>query len=207
VDLNDPSINTITLRRSRRLNNKTKQSFSHPIPIRKTYPLRSRLRHTNNPIPTATNHRSHSIRQEYLLSSMGLRNGKIVNLRSIISGSTSPPAQDISTSSLPLLSFNPLPIHHQPTLSYSSTNTNNNNNNTNNNNNNNDFNSLFYYLNLTNHPSLDPSKYFPIRLDILLDRPAVTRDKQIEYGWNHEDRSMNIFVKHNDPCTFHRHVR
>ena len=204
MDLNDPSINTITLRRSRRLNNKIKQSISHPPPIRKIYPLRSRLRHTNNPISSITNHRSHTVKQEYLVSSMGLRNGKIVNLRSIISGSTLPPTQDVTTtSSLPLSSFNPIPIHHQPTLSYSSTNTNNNNNN----NNNNDFSLSFYYSNLTNHPSLDPTNYFPIRLDILLDRPGVTREKQIEYGWNHEDRSMNIFVKHSDPCTFHRHVR
>jgi hypothetical protein len=137
---------------------------------------------------------------------MGLRNGKIINLRSIISGSTSSSTQDITTPSLSLLSFNPLPIHHPTTLSYSTTTTPTNNYNYNNNNNNNDFNSFFYYLNLTNHSSLDSNQYFPIKLDILLDRPPVTREKQIEYGWNHEDRSMNIFVKQNDPCTFHRHV-
>jgi hypothetical protein len=205
VDLNDPSINTITLRRSRRLNNKTKQSISHPFPTLKIYPLRSRVRYSNNPIPSKTNHRLRSVKQEHLLSSMGLRNGKIINLRSIISGSTSSSTQDITTPSLPLLSFNPLPIHNQTTLSYSTTNTRN--YNYNNNNNNNDFNSLFYHLNITNHPSLDPTQYFPIKLDILLDRPPVSREKQIEYGWNHEDRSMNIFVKQNDPCTFHRHVK
>ncbi len=205
MDLNDPSINTITLRRSRRLNNKHKQSISHPSPILKTYPLRSRLQHSNYIIPSRTNHRLRSIKQEHLLSSMGLRNGKIINLRSIISGSTSSSTQDITTPTLPLLSFNSLPIHHQTTISYSTTNTQN--YNYNNNNNNNDFNSFFYYLNITNHPSLDPSQYFPIKLDILLDRPSVSREKQIEYGWNHEDRSMNIFVKQNDPCTFHRHVK
>jgi len=134
---------------------------------------------------------------------MGLRNGKIINLRSFMSDST--PTQDATTSSLPLLSFNTLPVNHQTTLSYSSTNTINNNNN--NNNNNNDMNFLYYYSNIANHPSLDPSNYFPIKLDILLDRPPVSREKQLEYAWNHEDRSMNIFVKHNDPCTFHRHVR
>jgi hypothetical protein len=175
------------LRRSRRLNKKTKQT------ICKTYPLRSRLRHS---LPSTTNHRLRVVKQEHFLSSMGLRNGKIINLRSIISGSTSSSTQDITTSSVPLLSCNPLPIQ---TLSYSTTNTNNNNND--------DFNSLFYYLNLINHPSLDPTEYFPIKLDILLDRPAVSREKQLEYGWNHEDRSMNIFVKQNDPCTFHRHVK
>jgi hypothetical protein len=135
---------------------------------------------------------------------MGLRNGKIINLRSIISGSTSSSTQDVTSPSLSLLSFNPLPVQQTTKLSYSTTTTNN--YNYNNNNNNNDFNSFFYYLNLTNHSSLDPTQYFPIRLDILLDRPPVTREKQIEYGWNHEDRSMNIFVKQNDPCTFHRHV-
>ena len=135
---------------------------------------------------------------------MGLRNGKIINLRSIISGSTSSSTQDVTSPPLSLLSFNPLPVQHTTKLSYSTTTTNN--YNYNNNNNNNDFNSFFYYLNLTNHPSLDPTQYFPTKLDILLDRPPVTREKQIEYGWNHEDRSMNIFVKQNDPCTFHRHV-
>ena len=240
MDLNNPSTNTITLRRSRRLTNKKKQSsdsssessssvispFSsntNPIPIKKIYPLRSRLRRasltSNNLITTTTNRRSRISRQQDLLStslsSMGLRNGKIVNLRSVISGSTSQTAQEITASTLPLLAFNPLPRHHQTnnstssvsstsSLSYSSTNSNNNNNN-----NNNDFNSpicQYHYSNITNHPSLDPTKYFPVRLDILLDRPPVSREKQIEYGWNHDDRSMNIFVKHNDPCTFHRHV-
>ncbi|UJR08842.1 hypothetical protein I4U23_013096 [Adineta vaga] len=198
VDLNDPTINTITLRRSRRLKNKTKQSIPLPCSSKKSYPLRSHRRRTKNSC-------SHSFKQDQLVSSMGLRNGKIINLRSLISDST--PAQELTTSSLPLLSFNPLPISHQSPLPCSSTGThhNNNINNNNNNNNNYDFNSLFYYSNLTNHPSLDPSNYFPARLDILLDRPPASREKQLEYAWNQEDRSMNIFVKHNDPCTFHRH--
>ena len=141
---------------------------------------------------------------------MGLRNGKLINFRSILSGSTS--TQDVTNPSLSLLSYNSLPIHQSTTLSYSnnlttnSNSTNNNNNNNNNNNSTTDFHSFFYYGNLINHASLDPSGYFPMKLDILLDRPPVQREKQIEYGWNHEDRSMNIFVKQNDPCTFHRHV-
>jgi hypothetical protein len=233
VDLNNPLTNTITLRRSRRLTNKNNQSSNlscessstlNPIPthsthITKIYPLRSRLRRisltSNN---QTTNRRSRTLKQQDLsstsISSMGLRNGKIVNLRSVISGATSQTAQEITTSTLPLLAFNPLPRHHHQTnnstssssssSSYSSINSNNNNNN-----NNNELNSpicQYHYSNITNHPSLDPSKYFPVRLDILLDRPPVSREKQIEYGWNHDDRSMNIFVKHNDPCTFHRHV-
>ena len=225
MDLNNPSTNPITLRRSRRLNNQKNQasnisceSSSNSLPtnhITKIYPLRSRLRResitSNNPTTTA-NRRLRTSKQEDL-SSMGLRNGKIVNLRSVISGSTSQTAQELTSSTLPLLAFNPLPRHHhhhQTTnssslSSYSSINSNNNNNN----NNNNEFNSSicqYHYSNITNHPSLDSTQYFPVRLDILLDRPPVSREKQIEYGWNHDDRSMNIFVKHNDPCTFHRHV-
>ncbi|CAF3799974.1 unnamed protein product [Rotaria sordida] len=238
VDLNDPSINTITLRRSRRLTNKKKQlsnlscdstsnlilpsSSSNSVPtnstsITKSYPLRSRLRRAsltgNNQITTISNRRSRISKQQDLLStslsSMGLRNGKIVNLRSIISGTTSQTNEELTTSNLPLLSFNPLPRqHHQINNSTSSTSYSPTNSYSNNNNNNNDLNvpiCQYHYSNITNHPSLDPSKYFPVRLDILLDRPPVSREKQIEYGWNHDDRSMNIFVKHNDPCTFHRH--
>lgn len=242
VDLTDSSTtNPITLRRSRRLTNKNKQlahlpcesttqpttNSNHTIKI---YPLRSRLRRTSTSNSTSTSttvhRRSRSTKQtQQDLSSMGLRNGKIVNLRSILPGSTSQSAQEVTTNTLPLLAFNPLPRqnhhhhhHHHPQLtnsissssstssssSYSSLTSNNNNNN----NNNNEILSPVYqyhYSNIINHPSLDPTKYFPARLDILLDRPPVSRERQIEYGWNHDDRSMNIFVKHNDPCTFHRH--
>lgn len=233
VDLTDPSTtNPITLRRSRRLTNKNQQLVHLPCEpttnsnhITKIYPLRSRLRRTpssnsTSSISTIVHRRSRSTKQtQQDLSSMGLRNGKIVNLRSILPDSTSQTAQEATTNTLPLLAFNPLPRqnhHHHPQLtnslsssssssSYSSLTSNNNNNN-----NNNEILSPVYqyhYSNITNHPSLDPTKYFPARLDILLDRPPVSREKQIEYGWNHDDRSMNIFVKHNDPCTFHRHVK
>lgn len=244
MDLTDSSTtNPITLRRSRRLTNKNKQlahlpceSTTQPTTnsnhITKIYPLRSRLRRTSTSNSTSTSttvhRRSRSTKQtQQDLSSMGLRNGKIVNLRSILPGSTSQSAQEVTTNTLPLLAFNPLPRqnhhhhhHHHPQLtnsissssstssssSYSSLTSNNNNNN----NNNNEILSPVYqyhYSNIINHPSLDPTKYFPARLDILLDRPPVSRERQIEYGWNHDDRSMNIFVKHNDPCTFHRHVK
>ena len=193
MHLIDPTLPTITLRRSRRLNHQ--QSIVHPCPPAEKLPsLRSRRRHSTLP----------AINEEHLRSSMGLRNGKIINLRSFLSGSTSSSTQDLATPSLSLLSFNSLPVHHPTTVAYSKTSTNNFNSN-NNNNNTTDGNLFFYYVNLTNHPSLDSSGYFPNRLDILLDRPPVPREKQIEYGWNHEDRSMNIFVKQNDPCTFHRH--
>lgn len=224
MDFNDPSTsNSITLRRSRRLNHQENQSStlssepptsSNPLPIKnsnhitKIYPLRSRLRRASltSDNSTVNNRRSRTTRTEDL-SSMGLRSGKIVNVRSVLATSTS---QDLTSSALPLLAFNPLPRHHQTihstssSSSYLSVSSNNNNNN-----NNNELNSSicqYHYSNIVNHPSLDSTEYFPARLDILLDRPPVSREKQIEYGWNHDDRSMNIFVKHNDPCTFHRHV-
>ena len=180
--------------------------------VAKIYPIRSRLRRTSltsNNLATNKTTRNRRLRlskqQDLLsttLSSMGLRNGKIINLHSTISSSTSQAIEDTATSAVPVFTFDPLPSHHQTTNSTSWTNLSNNNNN----------NNLrlttcqYHYSNITNHPSLDPDRCFPVRLDILLDRPPVLREKQIEYGWNHDDRSMNIFVKHHDPCTFHRHV-
>ena len=135
---------------------------------------------------------------------MGLRNGKLINLL----GSNPDLTDNESSLSPSLLSFNPLPPTIQPTVKTNHVHLNNNTNFNNNNNNNAfDLNVLFTPIVITNHPSLDPLDYFPTKLDILLDRPAVSREQQFDYGWNHEDRSMNIFVKQNDPCTFHRHVR
>lgn len=45
----------------------------------------------------------------------------------------------------------------------------------------------------------------PARLDVLLDMPPASRDTQIKYSWNSEDRSLNVFVKEDDKLTFHRH--
>jgi len=45
----------------------------------------------------------------------------------------------------------------------------------------------------------------PEKLDILLDRPALPEEVLIEHAWNPNDRSVNIFVKEDDPHTFHRH--
>lgn len=238
VDLDNLSNDTVTLRRSRRLNNKQQQqsaessdsslspSSSTSIPVTKTYPLRSRLRRssvTNHSSisTTFTTRRSRSSRQTDQFStanssSMGLRSGKIVNLRSTVSGTPTPTStptathtQDINPSTIPLLHYSTINRHQPLTtnslLNYPSSSIINNNNN----NNNNEANTNLYqyhYSTIKNHPSLEPQKQFPARLDILLDRPPVSREKQIEYGWNHDDRSMNIFVKHNDPCTFHRHV-
>lgn len=51
----------------------------------------------------------------------------------------------------------------------------------------------------------DHSTPRPRKLDVLLDRPMSSKQTQIEHGWNHDDRSMNIYVKDDDPLTLHRH--
>ncbi|XP_002734356.1 SPRY domain-containing SOCS box protein 1-like [Saccoglossus kowalevskii] len=45
----------------------------------------------------------------------------------------------------------------------------------------------------------------PSRLDILLDMPRAPKDVQNKHSWNESDRSLNIFVKEDDPMSFHRH--
>ena len=45
----------------------------------------------------------------------------------------------------------------------------------------------------------------PNRLDTLLDMPPADKEQQYKYAWNEDDRSLNIFVKEDDPLTFHRH--
>ncbi|XP_054159131.1 protein gustavus-like isoform X3 [Oppia nitens] len=50
---------------------------------------------------------------------------------------------------------------------------------------------------------LDSSR--PARLDLLLDMPPANYETQSKHGWSSEDRSLNIFVKEDDPTTFHRH--
>ncbi|EDO41486.1 predicted protein [Nematostella vectensis] len=45
----------------------------------------------------------------------------------------------------------------------------------------------------------------PEKLDIVLDRPALPEERQAEFAWNPADRSVNVFVKDDDPFTFHRH--
>ena len=49
------------------------------------------------------------------------------------------------------------------------------------------------------HPSLKT------RLELLLDMPRATRETQFRHSWNTEDRSLNIYVKNEDPLTFQRH--
>jgi len=45
----------------------------------------------------------------------------------------------------------------------------------------------------------------PARLDLLLDMPPASFETQVKHAWSTEDRSLNIFVKDEDPTTFHRH--
>jgi len=45
----------------------------------------------------------------------------------------------------------------------------------------------------------------PVRLEMVLDQPAVTAGEQLGQSWNPGDRSLNIFVKEEDQLTFHRH--
>ncbi len=51
----------------------------------------------------------------------------------------------------------------------------------------------------------DHSTPRPRKLEILLDRPPPSRQTQIDHSWNQEDRSMNVYVKEDDPLTLHRH--
>ncbi|KAI9565637.1 hypothetical protein GHT06_009429 [Daphnia sinensis] len=45
----------------------------------------------------------------------------------------------------------------------------------------------------------------PSRLEALLDMPPTSREVELKHAWNADDRSLNIFVKEEDPLTFHRH--
>lgn len=45
----------------------------------------------------------------------------------------------------------------------------------------------------------------PSRLEMLLDMPRASKETQVKHSWNTEDRSLNIYVKDEDPMTFHRH--
>lgn len=45
----------------------------------------------------------------------------------------------------------------------------------------------------------------PSRLEYLLDLPPCGLETQVQHSWNPDDRSLNIFVKEQDPLTLHRH--
>jgi len=44
----------------------------------------------------------------------------------------------------------------------------------------------------------------PPRVSRLLDQSALSREEQLEHTWNETDSSPNIYVKSDDPLTFHR---
>lgn len=45
----------------------------------------------------------------------------------------------------------------------------------------------------------------PHRVDYLLDLQPVDRTEWEEHSWNPDDRSLNVFIKEDDPSTLHRH--
>ncbi|XP_067947696.1 SPRY domain-containing SOCS box protein 1-like [Watersipora subatra] len=50
-----------------------------------------------------------------------------------------------------------------------------------------------------------PDYQKPLRLDIILEQPPVGPEVAEKHTWNPEDRSLNIYVKSDDPFTLHRH--
>lgn len=50
-----------------------------------------------------------------------------------------------------------------------------------------------------------PDYQKPLRLDVILEQPAVSDEVAEKHTWNHADRSLNIYVKPEDPFTLHRH--
>ena len=54
------------------------------------------------------------------------------------------------------------------------------------------------------HIPPDSSCRLPVRLELALDHPQEEKAEQLKHAWNPADRSLNIFVKENDPFTFHR---
>ena len=59
--------------------------------------------------------------------------------------------------------------------------------------------------NNNNNKDVGPDLARPARLDLLLDMPPAPLDVMAKHGWSPDDRSLNIFVKTDDPLTFHRH--
>jgi len=54
--------------------------------------------------------------------------------------------------------------------------------------------------------ALDSDLERPVRLDLLLARPAADKQHQLKHAWNPDDRSLNVFLKDDDAgLTLHRH--
>ncbi|XP_062337792.1 SPRY domain-containing SOCS box protein 4-like [Osmerus eperlanus] len=54
-------------------------------------------------------------------------------------------------------------------------------------------------------PLIGPDSSRPARLDLLLDMPPAGPEVQLRHAWNPDDRSLNVFLKEDDPLTLHRH--
>lgn len=50
-----------------------------------------------------------------------------------------------------------------------------------------------------------PDLQKPTQLDTLLDMTPPDKDVQLKHGWNPDDRSLNIFIKEDNPLVIHRH--
>lgn len=50
-----------------------------------------------------------------------------------------------------------------------------------------------------------PDYQKPLRLDVILEQPPATNEVAEKHTWNPADRSLNIYVKPDDPFTLHRH--
>ena len=50
-----------------------------------------------------------------------------------------------------------------------------------------------------------PDYQKPLRLDTILEQPPVSQEIAEKHTWNPADRSLNIYVKPDDPFTLHRH--
>lgn len=58
---------------------------------------------------------------------------------------------------------------------------------------------------LTRELAMSPDYTRPKRLDLLLDMPPVPREASLKHAWNAEDRSLNIFVKVRQTCSYGLH--
>lgn len=58
---------------------------------------------------------------------------------------------------------------------------------------------------IAHSPVYNPDLQKPTRLDMLLDMSPVNKEVQLKHAWNPDDRSLNIFIKEDNPLVIHRH--
>ena len=49
--------------------------------------------------------------------------------------------------------------------------------------------------------TFDSTLQQPYLLDSVLQQPTASRELQLQHAWNPDDRSLNIFIKDDDPFT------